>query len=90
MNWIPKIIVATLVGLSVSAPVLAQERHDNSSMRRDDADSRQSRESARREAVAAYAQAKRECARERRDERTGCLRSAREDYDHQMAYARGG
>lgn len=78
--------LATLAG-----PALAQDRYNRDrsdrAEHRDD-EMRQSPEAARREAVAAYAEAKRECAHERRDERKDCLRSAKEDYDRQMAEAR--
>lgn len=91
MKRIVEFAIALGLGLTaVATPALAQDRHDDNAMRRENRDDemRQSRESAHREAIAAYAQAKRDCGRERRDERAQCLRAAREDYDHQMAESR--
>ncbi len=91
MKRITELVIALGLGLSaVASPVLAQERHDDQGTRRENRgdEMRQSRESARREAIAAYAQAKRDCGRERRNERAHCLRAAKEDYDHQIADSR--
>ena len=87
---------AALIGLTCGAgSALAQDRHDaDRSMRSEPRhasehdEMRQSRDAMRREAAAAYAEAKRECARRDRHERNDCLREAREDYDRQMAEAR--
>ncbi len=90
MHPILRLAAAAAFGLAATTgPALAQDRHDHD--QRDDRgfdEMRQSPESARREAAAAYAQAKRDCARERHDERKECLRAAKEDYDHEMAEAR--
>jgi hypothetical protein len=92
MKWTSEFVTAAALGLAVVAtPVLGQDRDDHDQgMRREhrDDEMRQSAEAARREAAAAYAQAKRDCGRERHDERKECLRAAKEDYDHQMAEAR--
>lgn len=92
MNFINFVAAAGLALTAATTPVLAQDRHDQDSDRRGDHtrnnDARQSPEIARREAVAAYAQAKRDCAREARAERAHCLRAAKADYDHQLADAR--
>jgi hypothetical protein len=96
MNWVPAVGLAAAVGLtSIAGPAFAQDRHDEErSTRQQDKgrmgrdESRQSSELTRREAMAAFAQAKRECARERRDGRTECLRQARQDYNQQMSDGR--
>ena len=91
MRRILELAAAAALGLAATAtPALAQDRHDRQDMRGEQRydEMRQSPEAARREAAAAYAQAKRDCGRERQDERRECLRAAKEDYDHQMAGAR--
>ena len=92
MKRIFELAAAVALGLAlVASPALAQDRHDHDqSMRGEhrDGEMRQSPESARREATAAYAEAKHVCARERHDRRKECLRVAKANYDHQMAQAR--
>ena len=92
MRRILELAAAAALGFAAMAtPALAQDRHDHDQGMRGDQhydEMRQSAESARREAAAAYTQAKRDCARERHDDRKECLRTAKEDYDHQMAEAR--
>jgi hypothetical protein len=93
MKWIEFAAAAALVLAAAVNPALAQDRHDQDQATRGDRgrndEMRQSRDSSRREAVAAYAQAKRDCGRQRRDERAQCLRDAKEDYEHQMADSKG-
>src|SRR5947209_7092901 len=96
MSRFTSLAAMALLGLaSATAPAWAQDRHDEDRGRGDHPryyserdEMRQSRDAMRHEATAAFAEAKRDCARRGRHERNDCLRQAREDYDREMAEAR--